>query len=480
MFETVTLLHQKKMIELTVIEKTLLADTITPVSLYLRLRDRYPGSLLLESSDYHGKENALSFICFDPIASITLENGILESELPGGALSQKSIAKKELVFTELDSFFGKFKINKLEGTKAKKLNGFFGYSAYDAVSHFETIELKSPEATNRHIPALCYKLFRFVLCINHFTNQMTLMENVCASEKSQMEKAETLINAPIFPSFHFRKTGGEETNMSDSAYMQMVTKGKEHCQRGDVFQIVLARQFSQAFEGDEFNVYRALRSINPSPYLFYFDFGAFRIFGSSPEAQIMVNGNTATINPIAGTVARTGDDLGDKAAAESLLGDPKENAEHVMLVDLARNDLSRLAKNVKVKIYKEVQYFSHVIHLVSTVEGTLPNGISRTRLMGETFPAGTLSGAPKFRAMELIDEIEPNARGFYGGCVGLFNFDGEMNHAILIRSFFSKQNRLHYQAGAGVVKYSKEASECQEVFNKIGALRKAVAIAETI
>ncbi|MEO1257744.1 MAG: anthranilate synthase component I family protein [Bacteroidota bacterium] len=467
-------------IELTVLEKTLLADTITPVSLYLRLRDRYPGSLLLESSDYHGKENALSFICFDPIASITLENGQLETMLPGQKPVQKNMAEKELVFAELDAFFEKFNIQKSESKAAKKMNGFFGFSAYDAVAHFEKIVLNAPEAADRHIPALCYKLFRFVLCINHFTNQMTLLENLPQGENSRMEQAETLINAPVFPSFRFRKMGEEKTNMSDEEYMQMVTKGKEYCQRGDVFQIVLARQFSQPFEGDEFNVYRALRSVNPSPYLFYFDFGAFRIFGSSPEAQIMVQGDTAIINPIAGTVARTGDDLGDKAAAESLLADPKENAEHVMLVDLARNDLSRLAKNVEVKVYKEVQYFSHVIHLVSTVHGTLPAGASRTRLMGETFPAGTLSGAPKYRAMELIDGIEPHARGFYGGCVGFFNFDGEMNHAILIRSFFSKKNRLHYQAGAGVVKYSKEASECQEVFNKIGALRKAIGIAENI
>ena len=398
------------MIELTVIEKTLLADTITPVSLYLRLRDRYPGSLLLESSDYHGKENALSFICFDPIASITLENGQLETVLPGQLPTQQSIAKKELVFEELDAFFKQFEIEKSGSAVARKLNGFFGFSAYDAVTHFETIELNAPTTANREIPALCYKLFRFVLCINHFTNRMTLLENLPTGqaglpkgEESQMEKAETLIAAPVFPSFHFRKTGEEQSNMTDEHYMQMVTRGKEHCQRGDVFQIVLARQFSQSFEGDEFNVYRALRSVNPSPYLFYFDFGAFRIFGSSPEAQIQAKGDTAIINPIAGTVARSGDDQGDKAAAESLLADPKENAEHVMLVDLARNDLSRLAKDVKVKVYKEVQYFSHVIHLVSTVEGTLPEGASRTRLMGETFPAGTLSGAPKFRAMELIE-----------------------------------------------------------------------------
>lgn len=469
-----------KKFRLSVLEKTLLADTITPVSLYLRLRDKYPGTLLLESSDYHGKENALSFLCFDPMASITLENGRLETVLPNGEKSRTAMPQKQLVFEGLDAFFGKFEIGKSVNGKARKLNGFFGYSAYDAVANFETIELNAPTEHGRSIPQLCYKLFRFVLCINHFSNQMTLLENLPEGEPSRLEEAETIIMAPVFPSFHFRKKGEEETNMTDEKYMSMVTKGKEHCQRGDVFQIVLARQFSQAFEGDEFNVYRALRSVNPSPYLFYFDFGAFRIFGSSPEAQIQVNGNTATINPIAGTMLRTGDDAADAAAAEALLADPKENAEHVMLVDLARNDLSRLAKKVRVKVYKEVQYFSHVIHLVSTVDGDLPEGASRTRLMGETFPAGTLSGAPKFRAMELIDHIEPSARGFYGGCVGLFNFDGEMNHAILIRSFLSKQNRLHYQAGAGIVKYSKEESELQEVFNKIGALRKAITIAEDL
>ena len=468
------------MFKLTVLEKTLFADTVTPVSLYLRLRDRYPGTLLLESSDYHGKENALSFLCFDPVASIVLENGRLKTILPDGKKTETEMPQKQLIFNELDNFFGKFKLEKTVAGKGRKLNGFFGYAAYDAVANFENIALEAPTETNRSIPQLCYKLFRFVLCINHFSNRMTLLENKFENEKSRMEEAEILIAAPVFPSFHFRKSGGEETNMSDKKYMEMVSRGKEHCQRGDVFQIVLSRQFSQAFSGDEFNVYRALRSVNPSPYLFYFDFGAFRIFGSSPEAQIQVNGRTATINPIAGTMLRTGDDAADANAAAALLADPKENAEHVMLVDLARNDLSRLAKNVRVKTYKEVQYFSHVIHLVSTVDGDLPDGASRPRLMGETFPAGTLSGAPKYRAMELIDNIEPGARGFYGGCVGFFNFNGEMNHAILIRSFLSKQNRLHYQAGAGIVKYSNEESELQEVFNKIGALRKAIMMAEKL
>ena len=473
---------QKKEVKfkLSVIEKQLLADTTTPVTLYLKLRDKYPGSLLLESSDYHAKENSLSFICFDPIAEISLTNEILKTTFPDESSENQTIVSKDFVFKPIDEFFNKFQIESNGSKTGLHRNGFFGFSAYDAVTHFETIELKNESTPDREIPKFCYKLFRFVLCIDHFSNQMTIIENLPFGEKSKMDTIVGQIMAPVFPSFKFETIGVEQTNMTDEDFMSMVTRGKHHCQKGDVFQVVLSRQFSQQFEGDEFNVYRALRSVNPSPYLFYFDFGDFRLFGSSPEAQIQVENNEAVINPIAGTVARTGDDLGDKKAAEGLLVDPKENAEHIMLVDLARNDLNRLAQNVSVKVLKEVQYFSHVIHLVSKVVGDLPEGTSRTQLMGETFPAGTLSGAPKYRAMELIDEIEPSARGFYGGCVGFFNFAGDMNHAIVIRSMLSKQNKLHYQAGAGVVNYSNEASECQEVFNKIAACRKAIKLAESI
>lgn len=466
--------------KLQVIEKTLLADTTTPVTLYLKLRDKYPGSLLLESSDYHAKENSLSFICIDPIAEISLTDKTLKTTFPDHSSKSETITTKDFVFEPIDNFFNQFDIDSSKSKTGLQRNGFFGFSAYDAVTHFETIELKNESSEERDIPKFCYKLFRFVLCIDHFSNQMTIVENLPSGENSKMETVIAQITAPVFPSFKFEKIGEESTNMTDGDFMSMVTRGKEHCQKGNVFQIVLSRQFSQQFEGDEFNVYRALRSVNPSPYLFYFDFGDFRLFGSSPEAQIQVNGEEAVINPIAGTVARTGDDAGDKKAAEGLLVDPKENAEHIMLVDLARNDLSRLVQNVSVKVLKEVQYFSHVIHLVSQVVGDFPKGASRTQLMGETFPAGTLSGAPKYRAMQLIDEIEPSARGFYGGCVGFFNFAGDMNHAIVIRSMLSKQNKLHYQAGAGVVNYSNEASECQEVFNKIGALRKAIGLAEEI
>ncbi|MEK7256922.1 MAG: chorismate-binding protein [Bacteroidota bacterium] len=465
--------------QIQTISKALLADTITPVSLYLRLRDLYPGALLLESSDYHGTENAMTFICLEPLATLELNGEILTERLPGRTPKTKTIPPGELIFNELDAFFKKFEPVGSNGVE-KKLNGIFGYLTFDAVPFFETIRFASPENPDRNIPVLRFSLFRFVLAINHFFNTMNLIENIPPGEQSKMAALETQIASPVFASFPFHLSGGEKSPLSDEDFMKMVTRSKAHCQRGDVFQMVVSKAFSQQFQGDEFNVYRALRSVNPSPYLFFFDYGDFKIFGSSPEAQLRVKGNKAYIHPIAGTYRRTGDDAADQAAAVRLAADPKENAEHVMLVDLARNDLSRVAKNVKVDVFRETQFFSHVIHLVSTVSGELPKGASLARLLGETFPAGTLSGAPKFRAMQLIDEMEPHRRSFYGGCVGFLTFAGDLNFAIVIRSFLSKNNTLHYQAGAGVVKYSREEDELKEVFNKVGALRKALSEAEKL
>ena len=232
--------------------------------------------------------------------------------------------------------------------------------------------------------------------------------------------------------------------------------------------------------GDEFNVYRALRSVNPSPYLFFFDYGDYKLMGSSPEAQLVIQNDKAFVHPIAGTFKRTGDDDADKMATEALLKDSKENAEHVMLVDLARNDLSRLCDEVKVEHYKQVQYFSHVIHLVSEVTGKVREGSNPFELVAKTFPAGTLSGAPKFKAIGLIDAYEPTPRSYYGGAIGFMGFDGSCNHAIMIRTFLSMNNTLTYQAGAGVVAASNPESELQEVNNKLRALKKAIDLAKQI
>lgn len=473
-----------KKTEILTSSKTLLADTVTPVSLFLRLRDRFPGALLLESSDYHGQENSYSFICLGKLAGAQLAGDELVFELPEGKKEKKVVTDRQKLVQYLEEFFGRYRASGKAGP-ARSLNGFFGYSAYGAVQYFESIRLEKKDAPERAIPLLRYHLPRFVLAINHFDNTMSAIENRLPEMEAQLPALLELLNVAPVPGFPFRRIGEEKSTISDGHYLEMVERGRQHCQRGDVFQIVLSRPFSQQFQGDDFNVYRALRSVNPSPYLFYFDYCDYRIFGSSPEAQVRLGRDAdgrrmARINPIAGTFPRTGDDATDRAAAEALAADPKENAEHVMLVDLARNDLNRLCRQVRVETFREVQFYSHVIHLVSEVAGELPEDCSAMRLLAETFPAGTLSGAPKYRAMELIDEIEAEGRSFYGGCVGFFTFDGSANHAILIRSFLSKGNRLHYQAGAGVVKHSVPERELQEVFHKIGALRKAIVQAEQL
>ena len=459
----------------------LLADTLTPVGLYLNLRDRFSQAFLLESSDYHGNDNNYSFVCLDPIASFVLENDTVQQTV-GTETQTRKLSQKAQLIPELQRFLNTFSLQD-EGRfrpETQGANGFFGYTAYDAVQYFETLTLHASQRPEQQIPLMHYTAFRFVLRFDHFKNELLLIENRFDGEASQMEKMKNLLQINKFPAYGFSLTGEKSSNLTDEQFIQMVAKGKEHCQRGDVFQIVLSRQFSQAFKGDEFNVYRTLRSVNPSPYLFYFDYGNFKLFGSSPEAQLKVSKGKAIINPIAGTFRRSGNDEADKLLAEKLASDPKENAEHTMLVDLARNDLSRHGNKVTVKTYKEVQYYSHVIHLVSEVEAELSEEADALQLFADTFPAGTLSGAPKFRAMELIDRYETQNRGFYGGAIGIFGFDGSLNHAITIRSFLSKNNRLYFQAGAGIVVSSKEENELQEINNKLGALLSALEKAEKL
>ncbi|MBI9062826.1 MAG: chorismate-binding protein [Marinilabiliaceae bacterium] len=451
------------------------ADVTTPVSLYLKLRDVYPNTILLESSDYHGSSNSLSFICFDPVYEFMADKGQVMISEANKEPEVIAISKEQTVPDLLDQFINSFEVDNSDCPI--KINGLFGYSTFDAVQYFETITLKADKKEAHSIPELRYTFYKYIIAFNHFTKQLYLIENL---KKDETSNASTLIDTfynRSIPVFQFEPQGEEVSNLTDEEYMQMVTKGKEHCFRGDVFQIVLSRQFSRGFSGDEFNVYRALRNVNPSPYLFYFDYGNYKIFGSSPEAQLVIEKGEATINPIAGTFKRTGNDEKDRELALQLSADPKENAEHVMLVDLARNDLSRNCEKVKVNTYKEVQYYSHVLHLVSDVSGQLQEGSIPSRVMADTFPAGTLSGAPKFKAMQLIDRIEKQNRGYYGGCIGNIGFDGSFNQAIMIRSFLSKNNTLFCQAGAGVVSESKEENELAEVNNKLGALKKAIEIA---
>jgi anthranilate synthase component 1 len=464
---------------LTTTYKKLLADTYTPVSIYLKLRDKFPNSILLESSDYHGNENSFSFICCKPLASIKVENELITSLFPDGNVVTSAIKKETSVPAEIKKFSDAFQVS---GNEFKFIsNGLFGYISYDAVRYFEDVAIEATKKENKKIPDIIYSIYQYVIAIDHYKEEMYLFEHSFSETGSKgLEQLEAFISNKNFASYPFQTEQEEISNFTDAEYIDMVAKGKAHCKRGDVFQIVLSREFSQAFKGDDFNVYRALRSVNPSPYLFYFDYGNFKIFGSSPEAQLVVKNRVASIHPIAGTFKRTGNDDADAQLAEKLKLDPKENAEHVMLVDLARNDLSRDSNEVKVETFREIQFYSHVIHLVSKVSGKLKPDVTTMKMVADTFPAGTLSGAPKHKAMQLIDKYERGNRSFYGGCIGFMGFDGTFNHAIIIRSFLSKNNRLFYQAGAGVVESSNEQSELNEVNNKLAALKKAIEFAKQI
>ena len=465
-----------KKFELKTHYKKILADTISPVSVYLKIRDKFPNSILLESSDYHGNDNSFSYICCNPIASIKVEDSILTKTYPDQSIEKKTVPTNKVTM-EIDAFTKQFKTQK--DTSFKFINnGMFGFTAYDAVKYFEDITI-SKKNESIEIPEMYYAVYQNIIAINHFKNEAYIFAH-CYESESNIDAIDHLIKVQSFSSYDFESKGDISSNLSDEEFKSNVELAKKHCARGDVFQLVLSKKFQQDFKGDDFNVYRALRSINPSPYLFYFDYGKFKIFGSSPEAQLVVQDKNAEIHPIAGTFARTGDDLKDAELAKKLVSDKKENSEHVMLVDLARNDLSRHCTEVEVKKYREVQFFSHVIHLVSKVMGKARKNTPTMQIVADTFPAGTLSGAPKYKAMELIEAYEKTSRAFYGGAIGFMDFEGNYNHAIMIRTFLSKNYRLHWQAGAGIVSKSSPENELQEVYNKLGALTKAIKLAETI
>jgi anthranilate synthase component 1 len=456
--------------------KKILADTITPVSVYLKLRDVFPHSLLLESSDYHANNNDFSYICCNPIASIELKNNILTTHFPDKSLEVEKVNSMLDIPERIHKFSQQFESERFPFKFIS--NGIFGYVAHDAVDRFENIELNKTKP-GQDIPDIYYAVYQNIIAISLFNHEAHLFSHIYGGDHNLTE-IEVLLQAKNNSHFNFEKVGEKSSNLSDEQFINFVKKGKEHCFRGDVFQLVLSRCFSQGFKGDEFNVYRTLRSINPSPYLFFFDYGYFKIFGSSPEAQLIVQSGKAEIHPIAGTFRRTGDDEKDAVAAGQLAKDPKENSEHVMLVDLARNDLSRNGSEVVVEKNREIQFYSHVIHLVSKVSCTMKKATKTFRVVADTFPAGTLSGAPKHRALQLIDQYETTKRNVYGGAIGYMDFHGNFNHAIIIRSFLSKNHELHYQAGAGIVADSVPENELQEVYNKLGALDKALTLAEDV
>jgi anthranilate synthase component 1 len=463
----------------TTTSKTILADLYTPVGVYMRLRDLYPQSALMESSDYHEKDNSRSFIGIGPMASVAIGHGVATITYPDGSTLQHEVTKDYRSDKAIHELIDRINVT---GDDAK-LCGLFGYTSFNAVRYFEDINVKDETQAKNDAPDLLYILYKVVIVFDHFNNTIKIVSleapsNLPQKGEAQLDMILKAMNKANVKAYDFHPVGDVRSTLTDDEHRENIRRGIKHCLRGDVFQIVLSRRFIQQYEGDDFKLYRALRSINPSPYLFYFDFGGFRIFGSSPETHCRIEGNKAYIDPIAGTTKRTGDAEADRQGAEYLRNDPKENAEHVMLVDLARNDLSRNCHGVKVDFYKDLQYYSHVIHLVSRVSGELDESADPIKAFIDTFPAGTLSGAPKVRAMQLISEYEPHNRGAYGGCIGYIGLDGSLNQAITIRTFVSRNGELWFQAGGGIVAKSDVEYELQEVNNKLGALRKAILMAE--
>ena len=461
----------ESMFEYTTTSRRLLADLYTPVGLYMRLRDVCPQSALMESSDYHDSNNSRSFIGVNPIASVSISHGYALCRFPDGSQTRHEVNKEYRSDNAINYFLSRFSVSG-EGAR---WCGLYGYTSFNAVRYFENIAVKDTTMAKNDAPDMMYILYRDIIVFDHFNNSLTI---VSLGGQDAVDAVYRQMNKGNVQAYGFRPVGETTSPLTDEEHKANIRLGIKHCLRGDVFQIVLSRRFIQHYEGDDFKLYRALRSINPSPYLFYFDFGGFRIFGSSPETHCRIEGRRAYIDPIAGTTKRTGDADADRKAAEFLRNDPKENAEHVMLVDLARNDLSRNCHDVRVDYYKDIQYYSHVVHLVSRVSGTLDEGADPIKTFIDTFPAGTLSGAPKVRAMQLISEYEPHNRGAYGGCIGYIGLNGNLNQAITIRTFVSRNGELWFQAGGGIVAKSNEDYELQEVNNKLGALRSAIMTAE--
>lgn len=456
--------------------KSILGDMYTPASTYLKLRDLYPQSVLMESSDYHSRENSHSFIAINPIASIEIKHGIVQEKYPDGICKRTPLSESFNAIKALSEFIQRIEIKG----DAKKYGGLYGFTSFNAIQYFEPVTIKDDTQVKNDAPDLIYILFKNIVVFDHFNNSLTLVELLSEQENCHLDELEKQIRNGQAHCYPFSRNGQLTSTLTDEEHKANIRQGIAHCLRGDVFQIVLSRRFIQKYEGDDFQLYRALRHINPSPYLFYFDFGGFRIFGSSPETHCRISQGIAYIDPIAGTAKRTGNPDEDKRQAEFLRNDPKENAEHVMLVDLARNDLSRNCEDVHVEFYKELQYYSHVIHLVSRVSGRLNSKTNHIKTFADTFPAGTLSGAPKVKAMQIISELEPHNRGAYGGCIGFIGLDGSLNQAITIRTFVSRNNELWFQAGGGIVAKSNEDNELQEINNKLGALRHALDFAETL
>jgi anthranilate synthase component 1 len=446
----------------------MLSDTITPISVFLNLRDVYKSVSLFESSDYNSKENSKSFICVNPLVTLKVNNGELQN-------IESDKLKSKTKFSSIQDLQCQTSEYEFVNFDLQKYNGFFGYFSYDSIKYFESVKPKV-KTKYEDVSEIYFSIFEYIIVFDNFSNRAQIIANSFEDVETDFSSILIEVYKHSFYKSQFKLTDEEKVSNTNGEFLTNVNKAKGNVRKGDVFQLVISRCFSQTYLGDDFQVYRELRALNPSPYMFYFNMEKAKVFGTSPEAQVKVTNGLAEIHPIAGTVKRSKDIDKDLKSTRELQANPKENAEHVMLVDLARNDLNRTCKNVKVTDYKKIQNFSHVIHMVSKVTGEVV-GDDSLKTFAQSFPAGTLSGAPKYRAMELIQDYETDNRGFYGGAIGQICPNGDLNMAIIIRSCLSQNNTLNYQAGAGVVLDSIPELELKEVDNKIKAVRTAIQMA---
>ena len=476
------------------------ADLETPISVYMKLRGD-GASFLLESVEGGERIARYSFIGIKPRAQYILRGNEIEIVESG---STRAITLDE----NADStYFLQQEMDRFQFTPQAEaprfIGGLVGYLGYESVRFFEpTLKSRMSRAStagqtgpvpplSAGIPDGIYLLADTVIAFDHARRSLSLISNVLDADidsaNRKLDEIETLIHRPLPPTQPREvKSSKTRSNMTQGRFEDMVRDAKEHIAAGNIFQVVLSQRFTRETSVDEFDVYRSIRRLNPSPYMFFFDFGLVDdeplfLVGSSPEMFVRLEGRTASLRPIAGTRPRGADPATDAALAQELLADPKERAEHVMLVDLGRNDLGRVCEygTVRVSDFFTIEKYSHVMHIVSHVEGRLRPELTAFDLVRAAFPAGTVSGAPKVRALEIIADLEPEARGAYAGMVGYFGFDGNMDTCLAIRTMVGRGSTFSVQAGAGIVADSNPNTEYEETVNKASAMLRAIEIAET-
>lgn len=466
------------------VSRRMLADVLTPVSLFLAIREQSNHPFLFESVEGGEQLARYSFLGCNPYQTLLFDGERVTLNRKDG----QTTILNEAYFEALERLTTQHTEPKLPDLP-RLTGGAVGFSSYDTVRQVEYLPDIPPSDID--VPEAVWSFYDEVYAFDHVKQQVILMKTVFVNEYTDLKRAyeeaqealtrmEASANQSFRSSNRFSLDASDlSSNMNEKQFHHMVETAKTYIYEGDIFQVVLSQRFRVPFKGDKFTLYRALRMVNPSPYLFFLEFNDFALVGSSPEVLVRVTGNEARLLPIAGTRPRGKTHEEDLELEEDLKNDPKEISEHIMLVDLGRNDLSRVCKSGSVHLERNqsIERFSHVMHIVSDVVGEIAPDKSSVDALMKCFPAGTVSGAPKIRAMEIIDELEPSKRGPYAGAVGYFDFSGNMDTCIAIRTMLVTHQTVYIQAGAGIVADSNPANEFEETKNKAGALVEALSVA---